>query len=69
MTDVERIVRRLSADQREALASPEWSMTAQYETGILELLRYGLLGADGWGHKLTPLGLQVRAALEKEMGE
>ena len=64
--DVATIAKGLTKAQRDALAAPEWSMMRQYEAGLLEPLRFGLLEKDGWGRRLTPLGLSVKSYLEAE---
>ena len=62
--DIRRIADGLSEAQRDALSrNPRWSMIDQYNAGILEPLRFGLLSFDGHGHGLTPLGLKVRQHL------
>jgi hypothetical protein len=64
--DVAKVAAGLSKAQRKALARWDWSMLAQYEAGILEPLRFGLLTPDGLGHTLTPLGLAVRNHLKEQ---
>ena len=66
MTDIAAIAKGLTKAQREALAAPEWSMMAQYNAGIAEPLRFGLLVQDGCGHKLSALGLSVRQHLQEQ---
>ena len=66
MTRAEQITKSLSAEQCAALAAREWSMMMQYRAGIAELLQFGLMERDHYGHKLTPLGLEVRAILQSK---
>jgi len=70
MTDVEKIVRGLSAMERELLLgqSKGWG-SWMFSVGN-DLCAKGLgRKHEGSIYLDTPLGLQVRAALEKEMGE
>jgi hypothetical protein len=63
--DVAKIAKGLTKAQRAALVASPWSMMKQYDAGILDLLLLGLLQRDGLGHSLSPLGLAVRAHLER----
>ena len=66
MTDAKTIADSLTEAQREALGNTtRWSMMLQYRAGILEPLELGLLERDGWGHRLTPLGLAVRKHIQE----
>jgi len=63
MTDIAAIAYGLTEAQRKALSAPKWCMMDQYDAGIFELLNYGILKRDGYGHEISQLGQQVRQYL------